>query len=70
MTWACGICDARWPEAVPTCITCLESEREQYRLLLVESDSELSHMFYRGSWVGTDWEVERLIGRIRVAVKP
>jgi len=38
---------------------------EEVRKLLVEADSFISHMLYRGSWPGERWDVERLIGRLR-----
>jgi hypothetical protein len=28
VTWECGECGARWPEAVPTCIDCLVRDRD------------------------------------------
>jgi hypothetical protein len=38
---------------------------DELRKLLVEADSFISHMLYRGSWPSERWDVERLIGRLR-----
>ena len=32
MSWTCGECDSRWPEAVPVCIVCLTTDREALRV--------------------------------------
>lgn len=40
---------------------------EDTRKLLVEADSYISHMRHRGSWPGDDFDVDRLIGRLRKA---
>ena len=38
---------------------------EEHRKLMVEADSFISHMLYRGSWPDERHGVERLIGRLR-----
>lgn len=43
---------------------------EGHRKLMVEADSFISHMLYRGSWPGERWDVERLIGRLRKESDP
>lgn len=40
---------------------------DEIRSLLVEADSYISHMRHRGSWPGDDFDVDRLIGRLRDA---
>ena len=40
-------------------------EISRLRSLLVEADSEISHMLYRRSWATDESEVKALIGRIR-----
>lgn len=38
---------------------------DDLRALLIEADAYVSHMHHRGSWPGTSFDVERLIGRLR-----
>lgn len=50
MSWPCGDCGTKWPDAVPTCITCLRAERDVLEAALREIGAMSTSVIGEVSW--------------------